>query len=69
MKPLALPYHHGEPSDPTLIEWVMDKLHSLISFSPFTMVVILGAAIIAVPLIFTVMAVRRRSRKPKIRVE
>ena len=65
MKHFALPYHHGEPSDPTLLEWVMNKLHDLISLSPLSMVVILGAAIVAVPLIFAVVAVRRRQRDVK----
>lgn len=43
----------------------MNKLHDLISLSPFTMVLILGAAIVAVPLVLAVMAVRRRERRVK----
>ncbi len=47
----------------------MDKLRDLISFSPLTMVVILGAAIVAVPLIFAIVAVRRRGRHVKTGVQ
>ena len=42
--------HHSESVDPTLAEWINDLLHDLLGWGPWTFVVVLGVAIVAVPL-------------------
>ncbi|MBI4305556.1 MAG: hypothetical protein HY678_04480 [Chloroflexi bacterium] len=41
--------HHGEPADPTLLEWIGDRLRDLISFGPVTVALALGIVILAIP--------------------
>ena len=62
MKPHALPAHQGEPVDPTLLQWISDKLHDLINLGPVPVVIIMGALIVSVPAAVVFFAVRSRRR-------
>ena len=62
MNPASIPSHHGEPADPTLLGWITDKLHELISLGPLPVVLVLGALILVVPLAVAALALRQRKR-------
>ena len=47
--PLALPLHHDEPADPTLLEWVKVLLDHLIGGDPWLMALLLGILILMLP--------------------
>ena len=49
MNPLSMGLHHGEPGDPDLFEWIMDRLDSLISLEPAAIVVALGLVVVMIP--------------------
>ena len=57
--------HHTESVDPTLAQWINDLLHELLGWGPWTFVVVLGIAILAIPawLIYSAM------RHPDVRDE
>jgi hypothetical protein len=68
MTPFSVPYHHGEPVDPSLLEWITEWLHDLTSLSPGAIVAIIGAAMVAVPLLLIAAAIRsRRSAEADVR--
>ena len=46
---LALPLHHDEPADPTLLEWAKGLLDHLFGGGPWLMVAVLGILILALP--------------------
>ena len=46
---LALPLHHDEPADPTLLEWAKGLLDHLFGGGPWLMVAILSGLILALP--------------------
>ena len=46
---LALPLHHDEPADPTLLEWAKGLLDHLFGGGPWLMVLLLGVFIFALP--------------------
>ena len=46
---LALPLHHDEPADPTLLEWAKGLLDHLFGVGPWLMVVLLGGFILLLP--------------------
>ena len=47
---LGLPFHHDEPADPTLLEWVKGLLDHWLAGGPWLIVVGLGAVIALLPL-------------------
>lgn len=51
MTPFSVLSHHGEPADPTLLEWIGHRIDELLSFGPLTIAVALGVIIIAMPLV------------------
>ena len=64
MNPLSVALHHGEPGDPDLFVWIMDRLDSLISLDPAAIVVALGLVVVMIPAaILVVYAIYRRALK------
>ena len=55
--------HHGEPVDPTLLEWIGHRIDELVSAGPLTIVVVLGVLIAGIPaaLVAWYLLARRRS--------
>jgi len=49
VRPFSVPMHHGEPADPTLLEWIRVRIEELVSFGPLTIVLLIGAVIVALP--------------------
>ncbi len=48
--PASVHMHHTESVDPTLVVWINDLLHDLLGWGPWTFVVVLGIAIVLIPL-------------------
>ncbi len=46
---LSIMAHHGE-ADPALLAWIKDLLDQLIGFGPWTVVVLIGLLILAMPI-------------------
>lgn len=57
--------HHGEPADPTLLEWIGHRIDELVGFGPLTMAIALGLVIVGLPvaLLAWYLIVRNRSQK------
>jgi len=45
---LTMSAHHGE-ADPTLLAWIKDLLDQLIGLGPWTVVILIGVLILAMP--------------------
>jgi hypothetical protein len=59
---LGLILHHSEYVDPTLVDWIKDKIDQLTGVSATTIVVVLGAATVAFPIGLMALALRRAQR-------
>ena len=42
--------HHSESVDSTLAQWINDLLHDLLGWGPWTFIVVLGLAIVLIPI-------------------
>ena len=60
MNPLKVLLHHSEPVDPTLAEWIRDRLDGFLGMGPMAIVIGLGAVIVLFGVIVGTLAVRRR---------
>ena len=61
MIPLSVALHHGEPGDPDLFEWIMQRLDALISLEPAVIIAVLGLVVVMIPAaILVVYAIYRR---------
>ena len=47
---LSILTHHGEAADPDLLEWIKSRLDHLVDLGPWTIVILLGMLILAIPL-------------------
>ena len=59
---LGLLLHHSESVNPTLVEWIKDKIDDIFGLGPATIVVILGALTLAFPIGLMALALRRARR-------
>ncbi|MQG76462.1 MAG: hypothetical protein FI703_03935 [SAR202 cluster bacterium] len=50
MYPLIVPLHHEAPGDPTLMEWIKERMDSVIGLEAEAMVVIFGLMVLVIPL-------------------
>lgn len=46
---LSVAIHHGEAADPTLLAWIKTRLDDLLNLGPWTVVIVLGIFITAMP--------------------
>lgn len=61
MFPLVVPLHHEAPGDPTLMEWIKDRMDQVLGLGPEAMVVIFGLMVFAIPVaILAAYALQRR---------
>ena len=51
---LSVAWHHSEPADPVLLEWIKDFFDHYIGFGPWTVVILAGLVVLAIPLSVTV---------------
>lgn len=54
--------HATEPIDPTLWQWLSDKIDHVLGISPGVMILIIGVFIVLFPIVVVVYAVRRRQQ-------
>ena len=59
---LGLILHHSEYVDPTLVDWIKDKIDQITGVSATTIVIVLGVAMTAFPIGLMVLALRRARR-------
>ena len=50
MLPLSIPFHHSEPGDPALFEWMRHQIDAVVGLGPAAMVVALALVIAAIPI-------------------
>jgi hypothetical protein len=53
--------HHSEAIDPTLIDWIRHEIDAILGLEPVTIVIVLGAVIVAFPLLLAVLVKRQRT--------
>ena len=53
--------HHSESIDPTLIDWIRHEIDAILGLEPVTIVIVLGAVIVAFPLLLAVLVKRQRT--------
>ena len=49
MPPLSIPFHHSEPGDPALLEWMRHQIDAMVGLGPAAIAVLLGMVILAIP--------------------
>ena len=59
---LGLILHHSEYVDPTLIDWIKDKIDQIFGVGPTTIVIVLGLVTVAFPIGLMALALRRARR-------
>lgn len=64
MSAWAYVLHHSESIDPTLIDWIRHEIDAVLGLGPETIVVGLGALIVAFPIALMVMARRGMAPPP-----
>ncbi|MBT3942777.1 MAG: hypothetical protein HOC77_06720 [Chloroflexi bacterium] len=58
--------HHAESVDPTLWEWISDKIDDIFGLSAVSIVVVLGIVTLAFPIGLMALALRR-ARRSRVR--
>ena len=54
--------HHSEPADPMLLAWIRERIDAILGLEPATIVLILGALIVAFPVALGASVVIQRRR-------
>lgn len=62
MRLLPILLHHAEPADPTLLQWIRERIDVLFGLGPAPIVLILGAVIVAFPITLGVWVALQRRR-------
>jgi len=62
MRLLPILLHHAEPADPTLLQWIRERIDALLGLGPAPIVLVLGALIAAFPIALGVWATIQRRR-------
>ena len=62
---LSVLAHHSEPGDPVLLEWIKHQIDSILGLGPATIVIGLGAVIVAIPLAIMIVFWAQRMRQKR----
>ena len=62
MRLLPILLHHSEPADPTLLQWIRERIDAVLGLGPAPIVLILGALIVAFPMLLGAIVVIQRRR-------
>ena len=46
---LSVAFHHSEPGDPVLLDWIRHIIDNLLGLGPFANIILLGLIIVAIP--------------------
>ena len=63
MRLLPILLHHSEPADPTLLQWIRERIDAVLGLGPAPIVLVLGALIVAFPMVLGAFAVIQRRRR------
>ena len=63
MRLLPILLHHSEPADPTLLQWIRERIDAVLGLEPAPIVLILGALIVAFPVLLGAIVVIHRRRR------
>lgn len=63
MRLLPILLHHSEPADPTLLQWIRERIDAVLGLGPASIVLILGALIVAFPMVLGAIVVIQRRRR------
>ena len=63
---LGLLLHHSEYIDPTLVDWIRHEIDDIFGLGPTTIVIVLGAVMLAFPIGLMALALRR-SRRARVK--
>ena len=63
MRLLPILLHHSEPADPTLLQWIRERIDAVLGLGPASIVLILGALIVAFPVLLGAIVVIHRRRR------
>ena len=63
MRLLPILLHHSEPADPTLLQWIRERIDAVLGMGPASIVLILGALIVAFPVLLGAVVVIQRRRR------
>jgi hypothetical protein len=58
--PTSIVAHHADSIDPTLLEWILHKIDSVLGLGPVAIVIVLALVMLAFPLGLAIMVLRRR---------
>ncbi len=58
--------HHGEPGDPTLLQWIQDRIDSIYGGGPALIVAVLGILIVAIPVGIMALFLLQRARQRRL---
>ena len=59
---LGILAHHGEPGDPTLFQWIQDRIDTIFGGGPVLIVTVLGILVVAVPVVIMLLYLVQRAR-------
>ena len=62
MPALSVLAHHSEPSDPTLLRWIVDTFETVVGWGPAPVVILIGSIIVLAPVLLGFFAIRGRRR-------
>ena len=62
MYPLIVPLHHEAPADPTLMEWIKERLDYALGLEAEAMVALFGLMVLVIPIGILVAYVLQRRR-------
>lgn len=57
---LSIAGHHSDVSDPTLLEWIVDKFTDIVNVAPLVVVIVIAVIVVAMPIAILTLALRAR---------
>ena len=57
---LSIAGHHSDVSDPTLLEWIVDKFTDIVNVAPLVVVIVIAVIVVAMPIAIPTLALRAR---------
>ena len=61
--PNSVVTHHADSIDPTLLEWILHEIETILNLGPVAIVVVIGLVMLLLPLGLAIVAIRRQRRK------
>ena len=52
--------HHSDVSDPTLLQWIVDKFTDVVNVGPLVVVIVIAIVVVSIPVAILTLALRAR---------